>query len=86
LRSQFINLELHKLDALGQLSTSIFKRVASAPVEEVQQALYALLDENLLMRVGHGTYDVVDSFIRENWTDARRTAERSAARLSNDPH
>jgi hypothetical protein len=94
LRSQFINLELHKLDALGQLSTSIFKRVASAPsevkgffssdtiesfsnelgrevsVEEVQQALNALLDENLLMRVGHGTYDVVDPFIRENWTDA----------------
>jgi len=38
-------------------------------IEEIQPVVNELLADNLLMRVGHGLYDVADPFVQEIWRE-----------------
>lgn len=41
-------------------------------IEEIQPVVNELLADNLLMRVGHGLYDVADPFVQEIWRERQQ--------------
>ncbi len=71
---------LQKVEQIGGLAMAIFGRVAHEEsygeaigrpvrIEEIQPVVNELLADNLLMRVGHGLYDVADPFVQEIWRE-----------------
>ena len=60
---------LFSAGTLADLGRAIGREVRA---DEVQSALNALMDANLVARRGHGLYDVSDPFVRLTW-DERRT-------------
>ncbi len=53
---------LHSVEALAEFKTTLSRDVSA---REVQIALRALSDANLVMRVAHGRYEVTDPFVRD---------------------
>jgi hypothetical protein len=59
-RAGIANAEL----AMDEYSKELGRRVRS---EEIQNVVQHLQGANIIMRLGHGAYTVVDSFVREMW-------------------
>jgi hypothetical protein len=57
---------LFSADAAAAFSEAIGREVR---VEEIQPVVNELLAANVLMRVGHGLYDVSDPFVQEIWRE-----------------
>jgi hypothetical protein len=53
---------LYSTEAMDEYSKELGRRVRS---EEIQNVVQQLQGANIIMRLGHGAYTVVDSFVRE---------------------
>jgi hypothetical protein len=65
---------LFSAEAQGSYSQTIGRDLRQ---EEIQPVLNALVDDNLVMRTGHGQYIVTDPFVRDTWR------ERQSIQLGN---
>ena len=65
---------LYSTEAMDEYSKELGRRVRS---EEIQNVVQQLQGANIIMRLGHGAYTVVDSFVREMWLE--RKARLSSA-------
>lgn len=57
---------LFSADAAAAFSEAIGREVR---VEEIQPVVNELLAANVLMRIGHGRYEVSDPFVQEIWRE-----------------
>ena len=60
---------LFSAEAVGTYTAALGREVK---VEEVQPVVNALVESNLIMRTGRGTYVVADPFVQEIWREQRR--------------
>ena len=60
------NLQLFSSDAAEAYSASAGRQVQ---VDEIQPVMNQILAENILMRRGHGQYQVTDHFVQEIWLE-----------------
>ena len=67
---------LYSTEAMDDYSKELGRRVRS---EEIQNFVQQLQGANIIMRLGHGAYTVVDPFVREMWL------ERKARLSASDP-
>ena len=65
---------IYSTEAVDEYSKEVGRRVRS---EEIQNVLQQLQGANIIMRLGHGAYTVVDPFVREMWLE--RKAQLAAA-------
>jgi hypothetical protein len=65
---------LYSTEAMDDYSKELGRRVRS---EEIQNIVQQLQGANIIMRLGHGAYTVVDPFVREMWFE--RKAQLSAS-------
>jgi hypothetical protein len=59
---------IYSPEAMDEYSKELGRRVRS---EEIQNVVQQLQGANIIMRVGHGAYTVVDPFVRESAIDYR---------------
>lgn len=96
LRGAAADVEIRRLEDLGELAIAVFDKIAQSeqgqrglfsaesaaeygkllgravPIGELQPVVNALLDENLIMRRGHGVYEVTDPFVKSVWLERKR--------------
>jgi hypothetical protein len=96
LRGAAADVEIRRLEDLGELAVAIFDKIASSEeaqrglfsaeaaadytnqlgrtvqIGELQPVVNAMLDENLIMRRGHGVYTVTDPFVKTVWQERKR--------------
>lgn len=96
LRGAAADVEIRRLEDLGELAVAVFDKIAESeqgqrglfsadsaagyasqlgrpvPISELQPVVNVLLDENLIMRRGHGIYEVADPVVRSVWLERRR--------------
>lgn len=59
---------LFSADAAADYSLAVGREVK---IDEIQPVVNALVAENLIMRVGHGSYTISDPFVKEIWQESR---------------
>ena len=59
---------LYSTEAMDDYSKELGRRVRS---EEIQNFVQQLQGANIIMRLGHGAYTVVDPFVREMWLERK---------------
>ena len=67
---------LFSADAVAGYSNVLGKEVR---VEEIQPVVNELLNANLILRRGHGTYGVTDPFVQEIWRERKSLDEQIGA-------
>jgi hypothetical protein len=55
-------------EAVEEYTKKLGRRVRN---EEIQSVVQQLQAANIIMRLGHGTYAVVDPFVREIWLEGK---------------
>jgi hypothetical protein len=59
---------LYSTEAMDEYAKALGRRVRS---EEIQNIVQQLQGANIIMRLGHGAYTVVDPFVREMWLERK---------------
>jgi hypothetical protein len=59
---------LYSAEAMDEYAKALGRRVRS---EEIQNIVQQLQGANIVMRLGHGAYTVVDPFVREMWLERK---------------
>jgi hypothetical protein len=66
---------IYAAEAIEDYSKELGRRVRS---EEIQNVVQQMQSANIIMRVGHGAYAVVDPFVREMWLEKKARLDPGA--------